>query len=101
MSNVAVIEDATVFRMINDDKLSASIPCLYGKKAIFRNLNSGGCGSCARKRTANKRGDINQIKTCLSGLSVEKRAELKNWLGVENARVVYTNTAGQVVQVNF
>lgn len=102
MSNIVVIEDATIFRMINDDKLAASIPCLYGKKSAFKNAAAtGGCSACSRKRAANRRADMNQIKTCLSGLSAEKRAEIKNWLGAEKARVMYTNTAGQVVQVNF
>jgi hypothetical protein len=101
MPNVAVIEDATVLRMINDDTLSAAIPCLYAKKTLFKNIGNGGCGTCSRKRAANRRTDVNQIKICLAGLSQEKRNTLKNWLGAETARVMYTNTAGQVVQVNF
>ena len=76
MPNLVVIEDGTVFRMINDDMLAAQIPCLYGKKTIFKQLGGGGCSSCARKREANRRKDMNQIKTCLTGLSEIGRAHV-------------------------
>jgi hypothetical protein len=101
MAKTVVIEDGTIFRMINDDKLAAQIPCVYGKKALFKNTGSAGCGACARKRMAQKQNGMTQIKVCLTGLSLEKRQILKDWLGADEARVVYTNAAGKVVQVNF
>jgi len=101
MPRLVIIEDGTILRMINDAQLSASIPCLYGKRNAFKTTGGGGCGSCARKRASTQRIALNQIKTCLGGLSLEKRQLLKNWLGAEDARVVYTNNAGQVVQINF
>ena len=101
MSKLVVVEDGTVFRMINDDKLATQIPCVYGKKTLFKNTGSGGCGACARKRMAQKQSGMNQIKMCLTGLSLEKRQVLKDWLGADEVRVVYTNAGGKVVQVNF
>lgn len=103
MPNLVIIEDGTVLRMINDAQLAADIPCLYGKKDVFKKASGagGGCSACAKRRDSHLRTNFNQIKTCLSGLSAEKRQVIKNWLGSENVRVMYTNTAGQVVQVNF
>lgn len=101
MSNVAVIEDGTIMRMVTDKTLAAEIPCLTGKASVFRVVGSGGCSPCAQKRATQKRTELNKIKTCLAGLSPEKRNVLKLWLGVDNARVIYVNNAGQVVQVNF
>jgi hypothetical protein len=101
MSKLVVVEDGTVFRMINDDVLAKQISCLYGKKSIFKNIGSAGCGACARKRTAQKQASMTQIKVCLTGLSLEKRQILKDWLGADEVRVVYTNAGGKVVQVNF
>lgn len=101
MSSVAVIEDGTIFRMVSDRTLTADIPCLAGKAEVFRVQSAGGCSPCAQKRATKKRAELNKIKTCLAGLSPEKRNILKLWLGVDNARVLYVNNAGQVVQVNF
>jgi hypothetical protein len=101
MNRVAVIEDGTIFRMVSDASLAKEIPCLTGKTSIFRVSMPGGCSPCAQKRAAQKRAELNRIKTCLAGLSPEKRAVLKLWLGADHARVIYTNNAGQVVQVNF
>ena len=101
MPGLAVIEDGTVFRMVADGKLADSISCLQGKKDIFKSTPAGGCSSCARKRNAHRRDALNRIKTCLAGLSGEGREVLRKWLGAEQVRVLYTNSAGQVVQVNF
>lgn len=101
MSSLAVIETATIFRMTGDAELVRDIPCLIGKREIFNNKHSGGCGSCAQKKAAAQRDALNKIKVCLAGLGEENRKRLKNWLGVDSARVVYTNAAGKVVQVNF
>ena len=101
MNKQVVIEDGTIFRMITDPQLVASIPCLQGKKDIFLKNSGGGCGSCAKKRNVNLRENINRIKTCLVALSPDKREVLRTWLGAEKVRVVYINSAQKVVQVNF
>lgn len=100
MGKVVVIEDGTIFTMLNDPKIAAAIPCLFGKRDVFR-TSAGGCGACARKRQAQRAMELTKIKACLAALSQEKRTILKNLLDAETVRVVYTNTSGQVVQVNF
>jgi hypothetical protein len=100
MGKVVVIEDGTIFTMLNDPKIVSEIPCLFGKRDVFR-TSSGGCGACARKRATQRGMELTRIKACLAALSQEKRTVLKNLLDAETVRVVYTNTSGQVVQVNF
>jgi hypothetical protein len=100
MSKLVVIEDGTIFMMLNDPKFATEIPCLVGKRDVFR-TSPGGCGACARKRSAQRHTELTRIKSCLAALSQEKRTVLKNLLDAETVRVVYTNSGGQVVQVNF
>lgn len=100
MAGVVVIEDGTILSMLADAKLSTSIPCLFNKKSVFTS-NTGGCGSCARKRQAKQREELTKIKTCIAALSPEKKAELKKHFGAEQLRVIYVNNAGQTVQMTF
>jgi hypothetical protein len=100
MSKIVVIEDGTIFTMIADQQLATEIPCLQGKKDIFKGTSSG-CGSCAKQRNARRRDEINKIKACIAALSAEKRAKLKTWLAADQVRIMHANAAGQVIQVNF
>jgi hypothetical protein len=100
MAKVVVIEDGTIFMMLNDPKFATEISCLFGKRDVFK-TSTGGCGACARKRSAKRMAELTKIKSCLAALSQEKRTILKNLLDAETVRVVYTNSGGQVVQVNF
>lgn len=101
MGALAVIEYATIFRMVNDVGLIKEIPCLQGKKDVFRQTMNSGCGACAHKKATQRRDAVNKIKMCLAALSPEKRETLKIWLGAEKARVVYSNAGGQIMQVDF
>lgn len=100
MAKLVVIEDGTIFTMVADQQLAAEIPCLQGKKDIFK-TTGGGCGSCARQRNAKRRDELNKIKACIAALSADKRAKLKTWLGADQVRILHGNAAGQVIQVNF
>lgn len=100
MAKLVVVDDGTVFSMVSDAALAAEIPCLHGKKELFK-PTGGGCSACAKQRNAKRRDDLNKIKSCLSSLSPEKRETLRRWLGAEQVRILYTNSGGQVVQVNF
>lgn len=100
MRDLVVIEDSTIFSMLNDVAFNTTIPCLYGKKDIFT-TSGGGCSSCSKKRQARKRQELANIKACLAGLSTEKRQELKTLFNAKQLRVVYTNAAGQTVQLTF
>ena len=99
MSALVVIEDSTIFSMLHDAKF-ADIPCFVNKRDMF-NTSRSGCGSCARKRQEKQRNDMAKIKSCLAGMSSEKKAEFKKLLDAEKVRIVYVNASNQVVQLTF
>ena len=75
MQELVVIEDSTIASMAKDDRF-AGIPCLVNQAEAIAPTNSS-CGACARKKLEAQRAALARIKTCLAGLSVEKKNELK------------------------
>jgi hypothetical protein len=100
MAQLVVIDDGLILSLLNDTAFAAQIPCLYNKKEIFR-TGAGGCGACARKRQERQRKEMATIKMCLAGMGADKKEALKQKLNAEQIRVMYVNSAGQVVQHNF
>lgn len=100
MRSIAVIEDSTIFSMLNDPAFNTTIPCFFGKKDIFRNSASG-CGTCTQKKQNRRREELARIKACLAGMSTEKKAEFKALCNAEKVRLVYYNNANQIVQMDF
>jgi hypothetical protein len=100
MRDLVVLEDNTIISLLSDPTYSESIPCFYNKLELFRTNNSG-CGACAHKRQEKRRSAMAQIKSCLAGLSSEKKTQLKSLLDTKKIRVVYVNAGGQVVQLTF
>jgi hypothetical protein len=100
MRDLVVLEDSTIITLLNDVRIAESIPCFYNKKDLFR-ANGSGCSSCARKKQEKQRSAMAQVKSCLAGMSQEKKNELKQLLDAQKIRVVYANAAGQVVQLTF
>jgi len=100
MAQLVVIDDGLIMSLMNDNEFSAKIPCLLNKKEIFR-AAAGGCGACARKREDRQRREMASIKMCLAGMSTDKKAELKARLDAEQARILYVDAGGKVVQVTF
>lgn len=100
MRDLVVLEDSTIISLLNDPTYAESIPCFYNKRDLFKS-SGGGCGACAHKRQEKRRRDMAQIKSCLAGLSGEKKTQLKSLLDTKKIRVVYVNAGGQVVQLTF
>jgi len=100
MRSLVVIEDGTILSMLNDPTFNTTIPCLYGKREIFK-TPTGGCSSCGKKKQDNRRQELMRIKACLAGLSDGKRRELKQLFNAEKIRIIYSNNGGQVVQITF
>jgi hypothetical protein len=101
MTDLVVIEDSTIFSMLHDAKF-ADIPCFVNKRDIFiQSRDSSGCGSCANKRQARQRSEMAKIKSCLAGMSSQKKAEFKKLVDAEKVRIVYVNASNQVVQLTF
>lgn len=100
MRDLVVLEDSTIISLLNDPTYAESIPCFYNKRELFR-TNNNGCGACAQKRQEKRRSAMAQIKSCLAGLSSEKKTQLKSLLDAKKIRVVYVNAGGQVVQLTF
>lgn len=100
MTELTVLEDSTIISMLNDARFSETIPCFFNKRDLFKTGNSG-CGSCARKKLERQRGAMAQIKSCLAGMSAEKKAEFKQLLNTAKVRIVYGNATGSVVQLTF
>lgn len=100
MAELVTIEDSTVLTMVNNKDFAQAIPCLFNKAPIFRN-STGGCGACARKRQQRVRDELAKIKSCLAALSPDKKNKLKQLLGANKVRVVYTRPGGEVVQLTF
>jgi len=99
MVELVVIEDSTILSMLHDAKF-ADIPCLMNKRDIF-NTARGGCGTCARKQQERQRTEMAKIKSCLAGMSSQKKADLKQLIGAEKVRIVYVNASNKVVQLTF
>ncbi|WP_353208401.1 hypothetical protein [Sphingorhabdus sp.] len=100
MAGTAIIEDSTIYSMLQDPKFADIIPCFMNKRDIFNTVRSS-CGTCAKKRQEKQRGEMAKIKSCLAGMSSEKKAEFKKLLDAEKVRVIYVNAGGQVVQLTF
>lgn len=100
MADLVIIEDSTVITMLRDTKFTSTIPCLMNKQDLLKQ-GSGGCSACARRRMAKQKQELASIKPCLVNLSSEKKAELKQLLGAEKIRIVYTDSGGKVVQMTF
>jgi hypothetical protein len=99
MRDLVVIEDSTILSLLNDPAYAESIPCFYNKRDLFRSNSS--CSACAQKRQEKRRNAMAQIKSCLAGMSSEKKTQLKSLLAAKKIRVVYINSSGQVVQLTF
>jgi hypothetical protein len=100
MREIVVIEDSTIAAMVNDEKFTSAIPCLFNQKAALAVSNTG-CGACARRRLAEQRAALAGIKSCLIALSSEKKEELKRLLGTKQITVVQSSATGQISQVTF
>lgn len=100
MTDIVVIEDSTILSLIRDPAYEQVIPCFANKKEMFQS-GGGGCGSCAAKRRERQKQTMAGIKSCLAGLSPEKKTELKQLLNTKQVRVMYTNASGKVVQLTF
>jgi hypothetical protein len=100
MNQLVVIDDSLILSLTQDNSFAAQIPCLYNKKDVFKTGLSG-CGACARKKQAQQRSEMSKIKICLAGLSVEKRALLKQKLNAEQVRIFYVDATGKTVQLTF
>lgn len=100
MQELVVIEDSTIASMVRDERFVSAIPCLVNQAQAIMPAKTG-CGSCARKRAEQQRAALARIKTCLAGLSVEKKNELKQLLNAKNIRVVFTTATGQVSTLTF
>lgn len=100
MADLVTLEDSTILTLINDRAVAQEIPCLFNKAPIFQN-NVGGCGACARKKQQRMREEMARIKSCLAAMSAENKNKLKQLLGANKVRVVYSRPSGEVVQLTF
>lgn len=100
MRELLVLEDSTIISLLNDPAYAESIPCFYNKRDLFK-TSGGSCSACAQKRQEKRRSAMAQIKSCLAGMSNEKKMQLKAMLDAQKVRVVYVNAGGQVVQLTF
>lgn len=100
MTQLVVLEESVILSLINDTAFASTIPCLANKKDLFK-PGATSCGTCKKKREQRLRQEMATIKSCLAGLSAEAKMKLKQKLGAEKVRVLYTNLAGQVVQLTF
>ncbi|NCV20550.1 MAG: hypothetical protein EBV45_01155 [Chloroflexi bacterium] len=101
MDKLVVIDDSLVMQLLHNGAAVAQFPCLLNKLEVFKTAAVSSCGACAQKRHDRQRTEMARLKTCLAGMSAEKKAQLKQLLNAERVRIVYTNLAGQVVQLTF
>lgn len=100
MRDMVVLEDSTIISLLNDPTYAESIPCFYNKRDVLKS-SGGGCSACAQKKQEKRRNAMAQIKSCLAGMSSEKKTQLKSLLDAKTVRVIYVNSGGQVVQLTF
>jgi hypothetical protein len=100
MTALVVLDDNVILSLIRDAGFASTIPCIANKKELFKPTGTA-CGTCKRKREQRIRQELATIKTCLAGLSTDAKLKLKQYLAAEKVRVLYTNLAGQVVQLTF
>jgi hypothetical protein len=100
MRDMVVLEDSTIISLLNDPAYAESIPCFYNKRDVLKS-SGGGCSACAQKKQEKRRNAMAQIKSCLAGMSSEKKTQLKSLLDAKTVRVIYVNSGGQVVQLTF
>jgi hypothetical protein len=100
MQEIVVIEDSTIAAMASNVKFTDAIPCLQNQAAALKPVNTG-CGACARRQAEGQRQALANIKTCLAGLSDDKKEELKKLLNTKQVKVVFVSATGQVSSVTF
>lgn len=99
MKQNVVIDNSTIVTLVYNAKAAKEIPCLTGKAALFR--TGGGCSACAAKRNAKKAQALASIKTCLLGMSVEKRDALKRILNAKTITILHTDAHKNITRFNF
>jgi hypothetical protein len=100
MVDMLVIEDSTIASMVQKPEFVNAIPCLVNQKSVVVPSHTG-CGSCARRKSEAQRSAIANIKTCLIGLSSEKKAELKTLLNTKQVKIAFSTASGQVTFATF
>lgn len=100
MRKLVVLDDSVIISLINDQKYVDAIPCFFNKRQVFA-TSTGGCSPCAQKKKEHQRAELAQIKSCLAGMSPDKKNTLRELLDTEKVRVVYISPSGQVTQLTF
>jgi len=99
MKNNVVIDNSTILTLVHNPGIARQIPCLAGKAGLFR--TGGGCGACAARRNKKKAAALQNIKSCLIALSVEKRDVLKKFLDAKTITIMTADANNNVTRVNF
>jgi hypothetical protein len=100
MKELVVIEDSTIASMARDSTFTSAIPCLFNQLAAIQPPATS-CGSCARRKAEGQRAALANIKTCLAGMSQEKKNELKALLDTKQVKIVFATATGQISYTTF
>mgnify|MGYP000388041806 CR=1 FL=1 len=103
-SKLVIIDDGMVINILNDPKVSSQIQAVKiavdNARARVGNARKGGCRPCQAK-ARNIAVNLMSVKKAIAQLSDADKAKLKNIMNAEQARIVYTNDSGKIIQLTF
>ncbi len=103
-SKLVVIDDGMVINILNDPKVSSQIQAVKiavdNAKARVGSIRKGGCRPCQAK-ARNIAVNLMSVKKAIAQLSEADKEKLKNIMNAEQARIVYTNDSGKIIQLTF
>lgn len=94
------IDDAKLKQLLRDDRFVRAFPCVSNGERQLRGLKTS-CGRCARRVNNQRRRVYAALRNCLATLPVDKRRQLKQFLGAKKVRIVRKNAKGVNVQVTY
>jgi hypothetical protein len=103
-SKLVIIDDGMVINILNDPKVSGQIQAVKiavdNARAKVGNVRKGGCRPCQAK-ARNIAVNLMSVKKAIAQLSDADKTKLKNIMNTEQARIVYTNDSGKIIQLTF
>lgn len=90
-----VIEDRTLKTLVTNAGLAASIPCLRQAKLELDRI-AVDCARCSVKKKKQTAAAMNQLRSCLAGLSGNSLKAFKAALGVEKVTIMTKSKGGGI-----
>ena len=103
LSQLVVIEDATILRMLRDQRFVDAFPFLQNAAVAITQVKNdpARCGKCGAKNRAVTANHYADIKRSIASLPSDRKVLLKQLLGAKQSRVIYRGHDGKTIRSTF